>query len=250
MSDRPIFKSDSGPTMAPDSASDLRAGWDSRLWWMWVLYSALAYLLVFAIVLVLTSLGLDGTRVAGSFELIGTLLMATVGAAIYGAVLGRLQWRVVRQRLPMPRRTWVVACVVPAVVVWAVVVVPAGAGARTSGDDVRLAYLLAVSQALALGPLIGLAQARALRPYTRRWKAWIAANFFSWLLVEAVFFVVSLIVPAFDFAHGKGTPLEALVVLIASAPLSGRWFLWVTAPGALVNGEAPDRRKDGAEAGT
>jgi hypothetical protein len=92
---------------------------------------------------------------------------------------------------------------------------------------------LAVSQALALGPLIGFAQARSLQPYTRRWKWWIPANLFSWLVVDATFYLLSLLSGLFDFAQGEGSALEAYVVLIAATPVSARWLLWVTAPSAV-----------------
>ena len=184
------------------------------------------------IISVLAGLGLDVTRVAVNHRAIGTLLIAAAGAALYGAVLGTLQWRVLSVRVPVSRRRWVGACLVPALAAWTVVVVPAGISARSSGHDLRVAYLLAVSQALALGPLIGFAQARALKPYTDRWKWWIAANIVSYLVVYAVFYLLSLIFDAFDFVDGEGTPLEAYVVLIATTPISGRWLLWVTAPGA------------------
>ena len=212
---------------------DPDAGWDARLWRLWALYTALGYTVILVVVSVVTSLGLDVTRVAVDNRTLGTMLIATVGALLYGVVLGGLQWRVLRERLPIPRRRWVQACVVPALVVWAAVVVPAGIAANSSGDDLRVAYLLALSQALALGPLIGFAQAKALQPYTRRWRSWIAANLVSWLIVEAIFYLLSLITGAFDFAHGEGSPLEAYVVLIAATPLSGRWLLWVTAPSAV-----------------
>jgi hypothetical protein len=110
--------------------------------------------------------------------------------------------------------------------------VPAAISADTSGHDLRVAYWLALSQALALGPLIGFAQARALKPYTDRWKWWIAANIGSYLVVYAIFYLASLIFGSFDFAHGEGTPIEAYIVLISTTPISGRWLLWVTAPSA------------------
>jgi hypothetical protein len=206
--------------------------WDARLWGLWALYTAVAYTIILAVIVALTSLDLHVTEVALDHRFVGTLLIATFGAALYGAVLGALQWRVLRERLPIPRRAWVRAAVTPALVVWAVVVVPAGIAAESSGHDIRVSYFLAISQALALGPLIGFSQAVALRPYTQRWKWWIAANFASWLVVQALFYLVSLIFGAFDFAHGNGSPLEAYLVLLAATPLSGRWMLWVTAPDA------------------
>ncbi len=215
------------------SVSDPGSGWDARLWRRWALNSALAYTLILAVIVAITSLGLDLTRVAVEHRALGSLLIATGGAVLYGAVLGALQWRVLRERLAIPRRPWVLACVVPAVIAWVAVVVPAGISAETSGQDLRVAYFLAVSQALALGPLIGLTQARALMPHTPRWKWWIPANMVSWLAVETIFYLVSIVFGAFGFAHGGGSPLEAYLVLIVAAPVSGRWMLWVTAPSAV-----------------
>lgn len=204
------------------------------------MYSALAYTIILAVIVGLASLGLDVTRLAVDHPAVGSLLVATIGAALYGVVLGALQWRVVRERLPIPRRRWVGASVIPALIAWTAVVVPAAVDADTSGEDLRVAYFLAVSQALALGPLVGFAQARALRPYTRRWKWWIAANLVSWLIVDALFAVASALTGAFDFAHAEGSPLEAYVLLIAAAPLSGRWLLWVTAPRATSSSPRSD----------
>lgn len=225
---------------AISSTTDPASGWDARLWRLWALYTALAYTIILAIAYCLTGLDLHAIRVALDFRLVGTLLIATFGALLYGLVLGPLQWRVLRERLPIPRRAWVQASVVPALVAWIVVVVPAGIVAESSGDDLRIAYLLAISQALALGPLIGLSQAKALSPYTTRWKWWIVANLVSWLIVNVVFYLVSLVLGGFDFAHGEGSPLEAYLLLIAATPLSGRWLLWVTAPGATVSMTEPD----------
>lgn len=223
------------------SLTDPGTGWDAGLWRRWVLYSALAYTVILAIIAAVTSLGLDLTRVAVSHEAAGALLIATAGAVLYGGVLGSLQWRVLRERLAMPRRSWVLACVIPALISWIVVVVPAGVDAETSGEDLRVAYFLAVSQALALGPLIGFAQANALQQYTRRWKWWIPANLFSWLAVDAIFYLVSLVSGTFGFVQGEGSTLEAYVVLIAATPVSARWLLWVTAPSAVVAERPPQR---------
>lgn len=214
--------------------TDPASGWDAGLWRSWALYTALAYTVILAVIWVLTSLELDLTRVALAYRTVGTLLIAASGAALYGTVLGRLQWRVLRARLPLTRRRWVGACVIPALIAWIVVVVPAGISAESSGKDLRVAYVLAVSQALALGPLIGFAQARALKPYTRRWRWWIAANIVSYLLVYAMFYVVSLIFGSFDFAHGKGSPIEAYILLVCTTPICGRWLLWVTAPAVTI----------------
>jgi hypothetical protein len=44
--------------------------------------------------------------------------------------------------------------------------------------------MLAVSQTLALGPLLGLSQSLVLRKHTGRWAWWIGANLASWLIVD------------------------------------------------------------------
>ncbi len=213
-------------------ATDPASGWDARLWRAWAVLTALAYTVILAVIGALAGSGLDLTRVAVDHQAVGSLLIAAGGAALYGMVLGRLQWRVLRVRLPLARRRWVAACVIPALIAWTIVVVPAAVSAESSGHDLRVAYLLAVSQALALGPLIGFAQARALKPYSDRWRWWIAANIVSYLVVYAIFYLASLIFGSSDFVDGKGTLIEAYVILIATTPISGRWLLWVTAPGA------------------
>ena len=94
-------------------------------------------------------------------SMISALLVATFGALLFGTVLGSLQWLVVRERLPIPRRQWIVANVGPALVGWLLVIMPAVIQAQNTDADVGLAYMLAVSQTLALGPLLGLSQSPA-----------------------------------------------------------------------------------------
>jgi hypothetical protein len=213
--------------------TDPARGWDTRLWCWWALYTALAYTIILATIGVLAALGLDLIHVVtANHRLVGTLLIATFGAALYGGVLGTLQWRVLRERVAIPRRKWIAAAVVPALAAWIVVVVPTAIHASGSKHDLDVAYLLAVSQALALGPLVGFSQATALKPYTDRWAWWIGANVVSYLAGYVLFFLISQIFGSVNFAKGQGTPLDAYIVLLLTAPLSARWMLWITAPGA------------------
>lgn len=99
-----------------------------------------------------------------------------------------------------------------------------------------------MSQALALGPLIGFSQAWALKPYTDRWAWWIGANIVSYVAVYVVFFLISQVFGLVDFVDGDRTPLEAYIVLVLSAPISGRWLLWILAPGATRPVVASDLR--------
>jgi hypothetical protein len=68
------------------SATDPASGWDARLWWLWALYTALAYTVILGVILGLTSLGLHVTQVALDHRFVGTLSIATFGAVLYGAV--------------------------------------------------------------------------------------------------------------------------------------------------------------------
>jgi hypothetical protein len=109
--------------------------------------------------------------------------------------------------------------------------------AQDSGASVSGAYLLAASQTLALGPLLGLSQAAVLRGYTRRWVWWIAANIASWLIVDAVFYLLSRWFDALDFTRNDGSVAQVYLMLIATTPLTGRMLLWVLAPSAVISQE-------------
>lgn len=123
-------------------ATDPASGWDARLWRLWAFYCALGYTLILAIVFGLASVDLDVIRVAVNHRAIGTLLIATIGAVLYGVVVGALQWRVLRERVTIPRRSWVRASVIPALIIWILIVVPADITADSSGQDLRVAYFL------------------------------------------------------------------------------------------------------------
>jgi hypothetical protein len=132
-----------------------------------------------------------------------------------------------------------VASVGPALVGWLFVILPAVIGAQDSGGDVSGAYLLAASQTLALGPLLGLSQASVLREHTSRWAWWIVANIVSWLIVHVISYVLSLWFDGLDLARNDGSVLQVYLMLIATTPLTGRMLLWVLAPSA-VPGHEPD----------
>jgi hypothetical protein len=61
---------------------------------------------------------------------------------LFGGVLGALQWLVVRERVPVPRRRWIVANIGPALLAWLLVILPAVINAQNSQEDVSTAYLL------------------------------------------------------------------------------------------------------------
>ena len=212
------------------------SGWSGRLYWQWILYNSVAFVVVLTAVAVLSWIGADllhlslanGSRVAA-------LVVATLGAVLFGGVLGVLQLRVIRQRVPtIDRKQWIVASVGPALVGWLFVIIPAVISAQDSGGDVSGAYLLAASQTLALGPLLGLSQASVLREHTSRWAWWIVANIVSWLIVHVISYALSLWFDGLDLARNDGSVLQVYLMLIATTPLTGRMLLWVLAPSATA----------------
>jgi hypothetical protein len=215
-------------------------GWSARLYWQWIMYNSVAFVVVLTAVAVLAWIGADVLHldVVEASKLVA-LLVATLGALLFGGVLGTLQWMVIRQRVPIPRKPWIVASVVPALVGWLFVILPAVLGAKDSGASVSGAYLLAASQVLALGPLLGLSQAKILRPFTSRWAWWIVANIVSWLIVDVAFLLLSQWFEALDFTRQDGSVAQVYLMLVLSTPLTGRMLLWVLAPSAILTQEEP-----------
>ena len=211
---------------------------DRRLWGSWALYNGLAFLIILGTVELLSVLSFDvthGSALKG--HSLGGIIVGVIGALFYSVVLGALQWRVVSKRVAVARRKWITVTAGTAIFVWAVAVMPAAVAAANSGDNVPQAYLLAVSQALALGSVLGIGQSWALRPYTTRWAWWIAATILSYLIVVAVVYLLSRIFGNLDFTHSDASTWEIFGILLLTTPLSGRALLWVTAPDAAVSTE-------------
>jgi hypothetical protein len=213
-------------------------GWSARLYWQWILNNTVAFVVVLTAVAVLSWIGADALHLnLASRSWVLAMLVAAVGALLFGGVLGALQWLVIRQRVPVARKRWIVANVGPALLGWLFVIMPAVISAQDSNTSVSGAYLLAASQTLALGPLLGLSQASVLRGYTRRWAWWIAANIVSWVIVEAAFYLLSRWFDNLDFTRHDGSIAQVYLMLIATTPLTGRMLLWVLAPSATLSQE-------------
>ncbi|MFK4224872.1 hypothetical protein [Streptomyces sp. NPDC019890] len=216
------------------------SGWNTRLYWLWIAYNTIAFVTILTVGFVLASLGNDVLHLTlSNNDALVALLIATFGAVLFGVVLGVLQWLVVRERAPVPRRAWITANVGPSLLAWLLVIMPAVIDAQNSHKDVSTAYLLAASQSLALGPLLGLSQSLVLRKVTSRWTWWIGANLASWLVVDAVLFLLSQLSGDLDAVTTEGSTAEVYLTLIATTPLTGRALLWVLAPSALTLPKKP-----------
>lgn len=199
--------------------------WDGRLLARWVAVNAVAYLVIVVVGVVLEELFSAPTRLAGWNVELATVVVALIGAGVHGYVLGRLQWRILRERLPrLSRRRWVVATFVPALAVWLLVLAPEAVETVTGGGRTVLVFRDAFVQALVLGPLIGLAQAVALRGHTRRWPWWFVANTTGYLFGAAMNEMGRAILDALAVRADLSTAFPVLAFL-----LHGLWMLWVTA---------------------
>ena len=237
-----------GTSQHPVSAS----GWNARLYWQWILYNSAAFVVVLTFSWVLVLVGSDVLHLGfSSHHTVWALVVGILGAVLFGGVLGVLQWLVVRQRVPVPRRKWVIANIGPALLGWLLVIMPAVINAENSHNSVSTAYLLAASQTLALGPLLGVSQALVLRKVTRRWAWWIGANVLSWLIANAAIYLLSHVFGGLNVFSGHGSIAEVYLTLIATTPLTGRTLLWVLAAPALTvpaqpqpsaGGQAPQAR--------
>ena len=67
----------------------------------------------------------------------------------------------------------------------------------------------------------------------------ISANLASWLIVNAVVYLLSQVFGGLNVLTGDGSIAEVYLTLIATTPLTGRALLWVLAPSALA---LPGRR--------
>ena len=227
----------SGPGQRVVSAN----GWTTRLYWLWIWYNTIAFVTVLTVGFLLALLGSNVLHLSlASGHVVVALLIATVGAVLFGGVLGALQWLIVRERVPIPRRAWITANIGPALLAWLLVIMPAVIEAQNSHKDASTAYLLAASQALALGPLLGLSQSLVLRKVTRRWAWWIGANLVCWLLVNAAVYLVSQVFGGLNVLTGDGSIAEVYLPLIATTPLTGPALLWILAPSALAPHRQPE----------
>ncbi|WP_157520085.1 hypothetical protein [Nocardioides dokdonensis] len=141
----------------------------------------------------------------------GLALALVVGAGLVeGLALGSAQGWLLGRWLPRLRRTrFVVATLLVAGLGWAAGAAPAVLGQEQAGEAPStppLAFMLlgAIGVGLVMGPVLGLAQAWALRPAVRHARAWVVANALAWPVVMVVIFLGASL-------PGHGWPVAAIV---------------------------------------
>lgn len=205
--------------------------WDQRLFGLWVLVNGIAFLVIPVVVVLLEWLASAATHALFyDRRTLAVLIIAVVGAATQGVILGRWQWRLLRRRVPDLRRgRWVVVTLVPAFFVWLLIISPPAVDILARGGDTLAAFGNGIVQALVLGPLIGLSQATALRGHTTRWAWWLAANVVTYLSGAALYEFGTWLQHALSLP-GRA-PAFFPVVAIA---IHGAFMLWVTGPAATT----------------
>ena len=205
------------PELSDGTLEDaLPSWWQGRLFGEWVGVNTAAYLVI----------------VLGG-AVIGVALFAS---ALYGMVLGKLQWHVLRQRMPdLPLRTWLVATAVPAFIVFTLVIGPEALDKVVAGSDPFNVYKDAFVQALVLGPLIGVAQAKALQGHSTRWKWWFVANLTSWLFGAATTELATWLLGEVATYPGDSVSITVSPAFpVLAFAIHGLWMLWITAAQATI----------------
>ncbi len=175
--------------------------------------------------------------VVGSDLPVAWALAAVVaGGLVEGTALGLLQGRVLRTAFPRLRTSrYAVATVLVAGLGWA----GASAPAVLSGDDgspapaMWLVLLGAAGIGLVMGPVLGLAQAIALRGAVRRPWRWVVANTTAWPAVMAVIFLGAS-TPEEGWPGASVIALGALTGAVAGALLGVITARWLAALGTRV----------------
>ena len=229
----------SGVARAPDSAGPW---WSWRLLGLWVVLNLSAFAVIVVGGVALEQLASDETKdLAENHRVLAVLIVALIGGAFQGFVLGRLQWRILRRRMPdLPARRWVIATFVPALLVWLLTIAPGAVDTQVSGGDTLAAFKNGFIQALVFGPLIGFSQARAIRGDTTRWKWWFVANVTTWLFAAVCWEFGKWLLDLLSLPKDIAPAFPVLAFFV-----HGVWMLWVTAPEATANVPRPAERRTG-----
>ncbi len=202
--------------------------WDWNLYARWVGANAIAELIGLggsAMVLVGLMRAIDTETPVGA---VGVAVVSVIlGTLLEGVLVGLLQWRVLRDPLPeLKRADWVRGTAIGAAIAWILGMLPStilslaaggGAGgpgaaaAPPAGPPDWLAYTLAASMGLVLGPILGTPQWVILRRHVQHAGWWIPANALAWMVGMPLVFVGAMNVPP--------GPITAWTVTVAVVPV-------------------------------
>ena len=159
-------------------------------------------------------------RAAPSWSSSMGLVIVVIGGLVEGLALGILQASWLARRYPgLSRARWVVTTVLVAGVGWAFASAPAALG-DGSGSQPPPALILAASAGLgvAMGALMGAAQALAFRGAVRHPWRWVWISTIAWMPTMVVIFVGATL-PDASWPTGRVVVLAAITGLAAGAAL-------------------------------
>ena len=199
----------------------------------WVLACALAETIGMTAAATAARLGQDASADGGAGRRWLALAIVVVGGLVEGVALGILQATVLGSRWPSLRRVrFVLLTVAVAGVGWACASAPGVLGGDESGSGPPLVWIVLAGAGIGvvMGPVLGAAQAVALRHVVPHPWRWVAANTAAWPVAMAVIFLGASTASA-DWsvpvvaAYGAATGLVAGAVLGA---VSGIWLASLT----------------------
>ena len=157
----------------------------------WVLACAVAETVGMATAAAAARLGQDVSDRGGAGARWLALAVVVAGGLVEGTALGALQGGVLARRWPALRRTrYLAMTVLVAGLGWAGASAPGALAGKDSGGGppVDLMVLGGLGLGLVMGPLLGAAQATALRGVVGHPWRWVAANVAAWPFAMAVIF--------------------------------------------------------------
>jgi hypothetical protein len=195
------------------------------LWVKWILANSLGELLglgaTFAIGFGLFS------GLADSPNPIAVLLSAvlmTASGVLEGALVGFVQWLVLRVAIPgILRRAWVLATIIGALIAWFFGSIPmtvaslsqSSAPIPASEPPQALVLLLTAGMGLVAGFILSVVQWQVLRKHVEKAWLWLPANALAWAVG------MPLIFAAVDLAQQVATTLARVMVMAAGIALAG-----------------------------
>ena len=195
------------------------------LWLQWVGANAFAEAVGLGLTLAVDFVIISRTAAAQNAVItLAVVALVAASGAIEGAIVGFLQWAVLRRVFPsVSRRVWVSATVAGAVAAWFFGSLPStlidmsaqGSGAVVQEPETATVLMFAAVLGAFLGLVLGYPQWRVLRRAVDGAWLWIPANCIAWALGMPVVFAAT------DIAQRSASLEGALAILGISLLVTG-----------------------------
>ncbi len=160
-------------------------------------------------------------------QIAGALSLVVAGGLVEGVALGVAQSSGISAWLPHRRRRWILTTVAVAGIGWAGASAPAVLSGEGGSEPSRLLILAgAVGIGVAMGAVLGAAQAWVLRGRVPHPRRWLIANVLAWAAAMPIVFLGAT-TPAADWSTPAVVALGAVTGSVAGAAvgLVSGWFL-------------------------